>query len=548
MGNDQLASLADDPNQQYVQGQPLVSQGPSSIADLQPTFQNPNAGVTMSAPAVQAGPPAPGPAPVTFQGFDPALMDRLKGTMVAIPGMQRAPENVSIQAALAASAPFVPEVPSEGAAQERPIDEPPLKSGGVMHFDKAPSPAVGAAPQVGTPPPGTRGPGTGLPGGQSLMASINNVVHPYGDTPAGRFQEQVDAANRREAENQKAGSESMEGLRSQATLAKQGDLEAHTARAAQRMAEDQKELARQKSEADVRAKFKVDPNRLMAGKSVFQKIMLGIAAGAKGASMGLLHEGGENPVLKGINDEINQDIKLQQGDYERMKERGLDAQNLYEANRKISDTDEEAHEKAAGMARDLLIDQMDEVKQGVSSKTVINTLDAQQAALRAQNAREQAARAAAGGKAQAEHDRDRAEKKDDEAAREEAAIKLKGAPEGAKAVTPEEQKAKEDESAATAARDLQFQKDLQDASGAGPISNFVGPTFSTPARAYNGVKSYVSTEVGKKNWGDEKVQELLATYPINTANTNLNAINRDRLARAVRNLPAKERKAPAENK
>lgn len=76
--------------------------------------------------------------------------------------------------------------------------------------------------------------------------------------------------------------------------------------------------------------FQLDPGRYMANASFFQKALMVIGGAAGGVARGI--KGGSNSTLDGINTMIERDIAQQKGQYEQMRQRGIDIHNQWSMN------------------------------------------------------------------------------------------------------------------------------------------------------------------------------------------------------------------------
>ena len=184
----------------------------------------------------------------------------------------------------------------------------------------APAGARGVAPA---------GPSGGAGGGSSLQQAMSAAAHPYGAGPVGDKTAQLVSDMQANGANQASFNE---GMRSQQdldaeALAKAGeDVKAKTA---ERTRDFQDWQAKRQEIDDAAADFKIDPDRYMRNKSIFSKVLLTFAAGLQGAAQGLRGEGGPNPVVQNVREDIKQDVELQKEDYERLLKKGQNADNLY---------------------------------------------------------------------------------------------------------------------------------------------------------------------------------------------------------------------------
>lgn len=100
------------------------------------------------------------------------------------------------------------------------------------------------------------------------------------------------------------------------------------------------ELLRQQQEAA--QAFHIDPNRYMKKQSFLQTGLLGVAAALNSVSKAFLHQGGPNEVMQQLNTNIERDIDAQKQDYEQLRQKGQDAQNLYAMNLKATGNHDQA--------------------------------------------------------------------------------------------------------------------------------------------------------------------------------------------------------------
>ena len=148
------------------------------------------------------------------------------------------------------------------------------------------------------------------------------------------------------------GGAAVEGLRNDRAAKKEQFATEDADRAERTLADQQADIQEIKQLNENASQFKIDPNRWVNSQTLFQKLALIVAAGTKGASMAILHEGGQNPIMADINSSIERDIASQQHDYEVLRQKGVDAQNAYRMNLEATGN----HDKAVAATHAQILD------------------------------------------------------------------------------------------------------------------------------------------------------------------------------------------------
>ena len=114
------------------------------------------------------------------------------------------------------------------------------------------------------------------------------------------------------------------------------------ARADKALQDQQGQMEELRQQQEVAQNFHLDPNRYMKKQNFLQSGLMGIAASLNSISKAFLHQGGPNEVMEQLNKNIERDIDAQKQDYETMKQKGQDAQNLYAMNLKATGSHDDA--------------------------------------------------------------------------------------------------------------------------------------------------------------------------------------------------------------
>ena len=114
------------------------------------------------------------------------------------------------------------------------------------------------------------------------------------------------------------------------------------ARADKELQDQQGHMEELRQQQEVAQNFHVDPNRYMKNQNFLQIGLTGIAAMLNSVSKAYLHQGGPNEVMESLSKNVDRDIALQQQDYEKLRAKGQDAQNLYAMNLKATGSHDDA--------------------------------------------------------------------------------------------------------------------------------------------------------------------------------------------------------------
>jgi hypothetical protein len=119
------------------------------------------------------------------------------------------------------------------------------------------------------------------------------------------------------------------------------------AKADRDLADQQEQLADLHRQQEVSSNYHIDPNRYMRKQNFLQTGLMGISAALNAVSKAFLHQGGPNEILQQMDKNIDRDIDAQKSDYEALKAKGQDAQNLYAMNLKATGN----HDQAIALAK-----------------------------------------------------------------------------------------------------------------------------------------------------------------------------------------------------
>jgi len=132
---------------------------------------------------------------------------------------------------------------------------------------------------------------------------------------------------------------------------------------------DAAQLADEEQSSLAAKNFKIDPNRYMHNASFLQKAIMLIGGAAGGLSAGL--KGGPNSYLEFLNKMVDRDIDQQKGQYEQLKQRGVDIHNAWSMNVRKDGSEDQLRNAVKAQALDAAADHYQAQVDATNNPTLI---------------------------------------------------------------------------------------------------------------------------------------------------------------------------------